>query len=74
MGNSFGGSEGRFCDGGRESGIWLVDVAEEVGKGGTGGRFRTGVEGVCRFELESRAGVDCVCVGEGGNCCLVIVG
>ena len=33
------------CDGGRESGMWDVGVADEFGNGGTGGRFRTGVEG-----------------------------
>lgn len=45
------------CDGGRESGMCDADVAEELGKGGTGGRFRTGVEGVCVVELGSLAGV-----------------
>ena len=35
------------CEAGSDSGRWDVVVAEELGKRGTGGRFRTGVEGAC---------------------------
>jgi hypothetical protein len=59
-GSSFVVSSGGSCDGGRESGTWLVGVAEEVGNGGTGGRFRTGVDGVWEVAVESRARVGCV--------------
>ena len=52
MGRSFDKVEGSW-EGGNESGIWLVDVAEELGNGGTGGRFRTGVEGAWGVALGS---------------------
>ena len=37
-----------------------MEVADEVGNGGTGGRFRTGVDGVCDIAVDSRKSVGCV--------------
>jgi hypothetical protein len=52
------------CEGGRESGMWVALVADELGKSGTGGRLRTGVEGVCAVASEESLGSDLVCVGD----------
>ena len=41
-------------------------VPEELGNGGTGGRFRTGVEGAWEIGFESRGRVGCVWEGEFG--------
>ena len=52
--------------------MWLVDVAEEFGKRGTGGSCLTGVVGCCVVGVcdESSALSVRACVGdEGANCC-----
>ena len=47
------------CEGGRESGIWDVVVADELGNRGTGGKFRRGVAG--DWVVGFVADVGCAC-------------
>lgn len=59
-GRSFTESAERSWEAGSESGTWLVEFADEFGNGGTGGRFRTGVEGACVAGFDSRRVFCCV--------------
>ena len=47
--------------------MWEVLVADELGKRGTGGRLRTGVEGVCKVGCVVSVGSTRACVGDGGR-------